>query len=324
MKTTIAPALEERAAQFVARAAEIVKTYTDPLEKAAVPALIYHYTTSGGLEGILRSGKLWLSDAFEMNDQREIQHGVDVAIDVLKRRAEDAHPAIGGLSAYMERTIQPNVRHTAHYLIASFSELPNHLPQWQEYADDACGYELAFDCAELERSIKEAGTPGYASFPVSYEAGTLRDLLEKLIDEVIQAILFAVGRRQSRLTLKAYVGTLIDALSSEILHCSIYFKDASFRHEREYRFMQILPVDTPAGSLLQRRRYEGGPRINYREWDWRGTAHRALKGVVLGPASQDPLALESAGKLLKECLPGRDDITLSRSPLPYRLTRPRK
>ena len=38
-----------------------------------VPDVLYHYTDSGGLKGILSSGKIWATDIHYLNDKSEIQ-----------------------------------------------------------------------------------------------------------------------------------------------------------------------------------------------------------------------------------------------------------
>jgi hypothetical protein len=44
---------------------------------------LYHYTTIHGLEGILKSGKLWMTKAEYLNDSTEIRYGERVVDELL-------------------------------------------------------------------------------------------------------------------------------------------------------------------------------------------------------------------------------------------------
>jgi hypothetical protein len=56
--------------------------------------MIYHYTNSAGLKGILESGNLWFSDIFGLNDPSELRHGLGCAIDILKAQRFDIDAGI--------------------------------------------------------------------------------------------------------------------------------------------------------------------------------------------------------------------------------------
>jgi hypothetical protein len=42
------------------------------------PALLYHYTDPGGLQGIIERQSLWAGDVWFMNDAREARYGIEV------------------------------------------------------------------------------------------------------------------------------------------------------------------------------------------------------------------------------------------------------
>jgi hypothetical protein len=42
------------------------------------PAKLYHYTGIGGLLGMARSRAAWASNAYYLNDSREVVHACDV------------------------------------------------------------------------------------------------------------------------------------------------------------------------------------------------------------------------------------------------------
>lgn len=50
------------------RCEALVNSFASKLDAQPVPATVYHYTDSAGLLGILKSGKIWLTDIFGLSD----------------------------------------------------------------------------------------------------------------------------------------------------------------------------------------------------------------------------------------------------------------
>src|ERR1700746_652095 len=79
--------------KFDAAADEIIKSISRSLDAREPPPIIYHYTNDAGLRGILESGKLWLTDIFNLNDPSELSHGFSQAASILTNRAAGGHQA---------------------------------------------------------------------------------------------------------------------------------------------------------------------------------------------------------------------------------------
>jgi hypothetical protein len=60
--------------EFDAAADETIRSIGRTLDAREPPPIIYHYTNDAGLRGILESGKLWLTDIFNLNDPSELSH----------------------------------------------------------------------------------------------------------------------------------------------------------------------------------------------------------------------------------------------------------
>jgi hypothetical protein len=68
-ESDILPAnLRAEVGKFDAAADEIIQSIGRALNAREPPPIIYHYTNDAGLRGILESGKLWLTDIFDLND----------------------------------------------------------------------------------------------------------------------------------------------------------------------------------------------------------------------------------------------------------------
>jgi hypothetical protein len=77
--------------RFNREAERIIKQFYDSLPHAA-PDIIYHYTNNIGLKGILETGRLWLTDIFQLNDPSELKHGFDIALAALGSKVASATP----------------------------------------------------------------------------------------------------------------------------------------------------------------------------------------------------------------------------------------
>ena len=77
--------------RFNREAERIIKQFYDSLPHAA-PDIIYHYTNDIGLKGILETGRLWLTDIFQLNDPSELKHGFDIALAALGSKVASATP----------------------------------------------------------------------------------------------------------------------------------------------------------------------------------------------------------------------------------------
>jgi hypothetical protein len=77
--------------KFDAAADEIIQSIGRALNAREPPPIIYHYTNDAGLRGILESGKLWLTDIFDLNDPSELSHGFSHAVSILSNKAADGH-----------------------------------------------------------------------------------------------------------------------------------------------------------------------------------------------------------------------------------------
>jgi hypothetical protein len=147
-----------------------------------IPEVLYHYTNIGGLQGMLTSFNIWLTDAAYMNDPQEgtwvhrrasqiiaeilgesplalqIQQYVDallVAPDLWDQSLRNGEPS-PLLWAAMEEAFMPS-------FIASFTEADDLLSQWRGYGAGGQGVAIGFDLRNLELSTIRT-VPGHPDF----------------------------------------------------------------------------------------------------------------------------------------------------------------
>jgi len=174
--------------RYDAGATKILQDFLKTVEGAKPPPRLYHYTSDAGLEGIIKSGKLWFTDFFALNDPSELRHGLSIAIDVLKSRATDERPEIATFAKMLERfDIDAGIEAAGHFFICCFSGDGDDLGQWRAYADNGQGFALGFDTSSLEDAFtKKKGKPikQHSTFHVTYDDEKLTQIQTAFVNLV--------------------------------------------------------------------------------------------------------------------------------------------
>src|SRR5215831_7747290 len=162
------PDMRAEISKFDATADETMKSIGRALDARQPPPIIYHYTNDAGLRGILESGKLWLTDIFNLNDPSELSHGFSHAVSILSNKAADGHLWTKVFAPAFEKLGTQRLQASAHFFVCSFSSSGDELGQWRAYADNGRGYTLGFDTKALESaflSATDASPIATAHFP---------------------------------------------------------------------------------------------------------------------------------------------------------------
>ena len=263
------------------------------------PDRIYHYTTDAGLRGILKSGKLWLTDICSLNDPSELNHGFEIAIKELKKMVEDGSPLSQRFAHDLEVVgNRQTIQKSADFFVCSFSLCGDDLGQWRAYADGGRGFALEFDTAALEND----SAPD--SFPLTYDDDKLAEIDRQIITKILPYLQFPNYK---------------DALSIDFMtymtNAAIFFKHTAYKNELEYRFLETFSVDAKASIELQ---YSPYSVIRYRTFDWRSVAPDALKRIFVGPGADKKKATQFASDCLNLFHPDAQNVQVLCSPIPYR------
>jgi hypothetical protein len=304
------------------RAAEqIIAAFVGPLDAKPPPSLIYHYTNDVGLKGILESGKIWLTDIFDLNDPSELSHGFSHAVNILNRMSAGGPPESQLFAQQFEAFLtQGGIQAAAHYFVCSFSSNGDDLGQWRAYGDNGRGYAVGFDALNLEkgftRDADDEPIPNNSTFPLTYKDAELAEIHRQIIEPAFPLISLPRGRGLSSEAIRAYMGELSITLTMHAVRSVLFFKHEAYSNEKEYRFLQIYRADRPAPEV--RRRARAYALVKYREFDWSSAAHAALKHIIVGPAAD----YERAARFARDCVPAShaDSVEIARSAIPYRAT----
>lgn len=305
----IPPSVHQAITQFVTETEKIIKSLRDDLGAEPTPTTIYHYTDSGGLRGIIETGRLRLSDVFSMNDPSELNHGFSIFLNALKDKAvsHNAQLFAKGLLSFRNRI---GIEKSGNYFTCSFSKAGNDLGQWRAYADNGRGYVLGFGTTQLEAVFTQAGKPGFAeTTPLAYDDARLKQIHCQIADELFQFLSLpcnpaAETEWYTQLTLKA-------------LEAGLHFKHPAYINEQEYRFLEVHPINqlVPDLKFKPHRPYSLG---KYREFDWRTSAPDALQQIIIGPAADRQKSLQFAYDCVKSF--HHSTIPIKCSDIPYRVS----
>lgn len=293
---------------------EVIEPFMRILNERPQPKTLYHYTNDVGLKGILESGKLWLTDVFDMNDPSEISHGISFAVEHLTAKSAGAPYPVTFFADVFARFPQDGVRASAHYFVCSLSSDGDDLGQWRSYGDDGRGYALGFDADTLAKVFHRDDQFACSSFPVTYEDAQLTRMQAALVDSAFPFLLPAGLAEVSSEVQRGYYTELGTALPLNVLAVALLFKHEAYRNESEYRLLKMRRADEPPpGVKLRAHRNSVG---RYVELDWRAMEPTALSEFVIGPTAQK----ERAHRFLNDCiLLSRHSIgTIRESTIPYR------
>lgn len=303
--------------KFNHKAEEIIEAFDKTLPEEP-PPIIYHYTDGVGLNGILKTGQLWLTDIFSLNDPSELSHGFSIAINILKDKVANSTPEIKKFAKQVADCYQQaGIQGSAQYFICSFSSQGNDLGQWRAYADNGRGYALGFDGKALakgfvENGFSKDGIPNADAFRITYEDSRLAAIDCEIIESFFG--ISGLGLILRNGVSKEDMADLYAALTVHLLRAALFFKHEAYHNESEYRFLQTHVADEQIPNIKNRvRRYAF---IKYKEFDWRSLAARALKEIIVGPAADH----ERARQFAEDCLllSDAETVPITCSAIPYR------
>jgi hypothetical protein len=302
------------------------------------PPLMYHYTDSQGLLGILKGNKLWATDIRSMNDATEMSYSLDLLDQVRTvTRLGDGFPFLDRLFADVYDTIRMAFR----IYCVCFSELPDDLTQWRAYGGSVGGYSIGLDFSKANflQTIAEASFDDYTLLAkVIYEREAQVRLLESALEQLRDAanriyrnyLDGQFGGKSKRLE-EGLVSDFASHIVIPIVDLLLRFKHPKFASEREWRIICYVidpDADRPDGELAVPRYYRirQGMLCPYVHWpfgppgslslnDPSGRTKLPISGVWQGP-TRDPQMMAS---LVQECLKSLGyGISVSYSQVPIR------
>jgi hypothetical protein len=263
--------------------------------------LVYHYTNTAGLLGIIQGRKLWASDIQFLNDAMEINYGVSVIMDKIRsvRKKEDDN--LRKVEDELKRTTRPDPQHPTWHLYATcFCDNGDLLSQWRSYGRD--GYAIGFrrewllgiaeefDCSKLKRDKKIFDR-------VCYEGGDTHDV-PNLAREMSPKFASCTNPNESRV------------LMCRVTQMAAMIKHRTFKEEDESRLL------LPSYGLPNKLKFRVGALgvVPYREVDFEPND---IVEVRIGPGHSSVERSNSVDHLLESS--GLRHVLVKPSESPVRL-----
>lgn len=208
--------------------------------QAAPPELLFHYTSSGGMRGILESSRLWATNYRFLNDASEVAYGMALFESIVQDRLASSSNDV--VSEFLGRTLLTANAFDGMFdcYIACFCERDDLLNQWRVYAGSGGGYALGFKANEIGLRWGELHpTQDFLLRKVVYDA----DLQKRLISEVLELaarILSEATQAISVADANNLIARCCHFVRSEVADYLFCFKHPAFAVEEEWRLCHIV------------------------------------------------------------------------------------
>ena len=258
---------------------------------------LYHYTSFGGLLGIVASRALWASDIRYMNDSAELKHTADLIRNEITRRIGAGHPRPNLLNQFLDWVTHRITN--GHMLFASsFRSNGNLLSQWRGYSRLGKGVSLGFNPDDIlhcaNRQFFQIGKCIYNSRQQEKLIGQVVDAIEAL---ALEHDLSGGGERP--VGDRSY-HPIFQLIESDLLRIAAILKHPSFREEEEWRIISPVITDYLSAPVLFR---EGTsmlvPYIQFELMTERDSPI-ALHHLFLGPTPNITISMNSLAMFLSK------------------------
>ncbi len=293
--------------------------------------LLYHYTTQEGLLGIVGARELWATDVRFLNDTREFEDGLNVAIGMARQSslgAEDGPRIVSYLENVLRWSFSKRPIYSVSFtgplkkgeeLFSSIDDPGDRLNMWRSYSERGIAYSIGLqreglmtdiegvdiqECSYLQETKEEYLTPIFNIF-----VDLLNECKRKMAEGLQNGMTPGDTMCRVRAELDAGFDQILPDLKAQVSAC----KHESFWEEREWRLTMAPSLDHPK-VFHNSGRFGITPRvrIGLRSPD----LLLPIKRIVIGPCPHMADAIESLKGLLARS--GYRHMEISPSQIPYR------
>lgn len=211
----------------------------------ASPEMLWHYTNTKGMLGILRSGKIWATHMQFLNDASEMQY----AGDQLRRAIFNNKQKVSSDLQFLQDLLN-TIRNylSLHICVVSFSETKNELSQWRAYGGESGSFALGFKPKMLKdysNKQKSAVFKLYKCFygePEKPEHPAKCEICEKFVSAALREF-HQVAKTQKDTT--EMIRSICEKAGKKFLEIAPLIKHPDFKQEAEWRLVSgILDLET--------------------------------------------------------------------------------
>jgi hypothetical protein len=214
-----------------------------------IPEILFHYTSTSGLLGILKERGLWASELRYLNDSVELTYGYQLVLSEVRTRKRTS-PRNTEVLTQLEDWLELRSRFGPMVFVAAFTRNGNLLSQWRAYCPPAGGVSFGVASAQLNGTCK---ANGFSLARCVYTTDEHRSLAARLIEHLVAAAESA-GPNALAPKEESFHSTFYGLEESLIRVCAV-LKHSAFEEEAEWR-----AVSSPFSDFVK----DEGAKINYR------------------------------------------------------------
>lgn len=212
------------------------------LQQAEKNSILYHYTKSNGINGILSNNCFWATKSDFLNDPNEFSHVQGVIDKVCEENIKSTELK----EMFLHDSVYAEKEKTREYFVLSFSKCRDSITMWSEFSNKT-GYNIGFRSDDIIARIEEAAEIAYHGLVV-YNTRQQMQLIQKNICCYLPNLLrmplddiLELGRsnREDENYQKA-----CRKFQRTIEVYAMFFKHEGFSEEQEYRFIFRKQKDT--------------------------------------------------------------------------------
>lgn len=257
---------------------DAIKTFSNEIHN---PACVYHYTDFSALKGILLDKGLRLCRTDKMNDKKEMKNFIELVEKSLRNRFQGDSSSIKRIDEKFKEEKAARNKDIAY--VASFSAWEDDVSQWERYANNGKGVNIAFDVQTLKNIVENKAIKLQEIFyGKNADNHQITDVLEDLF----------LGKDYVRY---GYDKDSFEDVFWQMWTTSVAHKHFSFAGEREFRLMTFPQYKgkryDKLGEICKEMTPTGLRKCIY--WDWKAdceqnniTYEKLIKKIVIGPRAE--------------------------------------
>ena len=202
-------------------------------------SVLYHYTKSKGVSGILHSNCFWATKSDFLNDPKEFSYMENIIRAVCGEVILEKAWCDMFLEDVLEETILLSGGKNKEYFVLSFSNCRDSITMWSEFGEDT-GYNIGFDSRKLIARIEENNTIEYHGL-VLYELEEQKKVVRRILSEAIPnemqlsfSEIIEAGAKNRNCEVYRKACKKFQKITAIY---AMFFKHSAFREEQEYRFI---------------------------------------------------------------------------------------
>lgn len=256
---------------------------------------LYHYSGIGSLMGMAETNHVWASNAYYMNDSKEITHACDVLEKILRPRmtfGNSTNPEHIFLKQFLEWL--NSFRNTTYNIfVFSLSEQPSLLSQWRSYTPHGKGVSIGFSKETLNEVIQQEDLRAAKCLYEQFEK-------EDAMNSLVEKLLFTFRQEVETIdTSRAHPSQsfhpFLERFRGDILQVLSIVKHEAFKEEQEWR---LVSKYYPKYTVPEIKFREGASMlIPYIELPL-GKSKPYFSEVILGPSSHENLSMSALSMFL--------------------------